>query len=864
MRLGGNAAESGRAVAVDAQRQHLPDRPVPRHRSTSAAARASPPSGRTASSPGSARTARCSGPASWAARTTTSPTRWRSIRRATRWWPARSPSELTVGDGIAQVGGRRRPVRRRRSTRKGGGAGPSGWAASTSTPPTAWRWTATRRHRRHRRVRRLRRRGRRPRAGRRRARATSCSSMLEPDGTVRWARAGRSAGPGRGARGRLRRQGNLYALVEFSRAVDFGGGPLESGGNRDLGLVKLDPTGKHLWSRRFGSNLDELAVSLAVDPAGSVIITGSFDDVLDFGDGADAAPRAAPTCSSPSSPPTATRCGRAGWATPTRTSAPAWRPTVRQRLRGRAGSGGSSTCSTGRSVKSAGKKDVFLDALSPAGDGLWARAFGGAEDDYGRGLAADDGAGLPDRHLPQDREARRRPRSSRPRRPGARLPLGDVFVAKLGAEGLEGRRPRRGRRAAAARDPAEHPGYTAPVRESRALEPTGHPHRVAVRDGGRVPRRLSSVPGARLAVHRDRQPGGAGPGGSLRDDPGRRRDGPARRRPGAGVPPRPRQLLRPARDEAPVRRARRGQPARAGRAREPGGGGRRRGPRRRTGRPTCSSASSTRIRRPSRPTGRAARPGTGRTARAAERGLPPTTAGDDDVTAVAQAPRPPSRTTAAGLGTGPVPRVQSRTPSSPVHIQAAVQRSTPAAASAGPGGGQPPDVVQRSAAADRGGGDGRVAPPGPPAGRARRGRARASGRMAAMSALPTCPTCRPRTRRARRRSRRCRCSLNQTGPHPILPSSSPAQGAGSGPLRDYDHQESSRPRMPGGAGARSRPRDRPAPCAASRDGRLSAARRLPGHAAPRTGLRGMPRPPMPAERTEIVRVVDPATCARRR
>ena len=251
----------------------------------------------------------------------------------------------------------------------------------------------------------------------------------------------------------------------------------------------------------------------------------------------------------------------------------------------------------------------------------------------------------------------------------------------------------------------------------------------------------------------------------------------------------------------------------------------------------------------------------GRAARAAaERGLPPSTAGDDDVTAVSQAPRPPSRTTAAGLGTGPVPRLQGRTPSSPVQIQAAVQRSTPLPHPPAPAAAnhamsfsvpRPRTEAEEMAAS--------LHPGHPQAGRDPAGRG-PSGRMAAMSALndvsdvPPPHTTRPSPIPS------VQVSLNQTGPHPILPSSSVAQGAGSGPLRDYDHQESSRPRMPGGVGREELglgtgpPHMVPPPEMAG----FPPPGDFPGMPPTRTGMRGMPRPPMPAERTELVRVVRPS------
>ena len=210
--------------------------------------------------------------------------------------------------------------------------------------------------------------------------------VLEPDGVVRWARGWSSPAADEGRAVGFDAAGNLFVLAEFSRAIDFGGGAIESVGNRDLAVVKLDPAGKHVWSRRFGSNLDELGVGLAVDPAGSVIITGSFDDTLDFGDGVMKTAGRSDVFVAKLAPDGHTLWSRklgntdedigvgvatdpfgnayvAGWF---------WR----------------SLDLRGAPVPSAGKKDAFLWALDPSGEGLWLESFGGVEDDYGRGVAA--------------------------------------------------------------------------------------------------------------------------------------------------------------------------------------------------------------------------------------------------------------------------------------------------------------------------------------------------------------------------------------------------------------------------------------------------------------------------------------------
>jgi hypothetical protein len=252
--------------------------------------------------------------------------------------------------------------------------------------------------------------------------------VLEPDGVIRWVKGWASAGADEGRAVGFDADGNLYVLVEFSRAVDFGGGPLESVGNRDLALIKLDPRGKHLWSRRFGSTLDELAVSLAVDPAGSVIITGSFDDTLDFGDGPMRTLGRSDVYIAKFAPD-----GNVLWSRRLGNADEDIGAAVTTDSFGNVYAAGwywRQLDMAGKSFPSAGKKDAFLYALSPSGDGLWARTFGGPEDDYGRGLAADRGAVYLTGtfHLTMQVGGAKLTAAAAS---AGRLPLGDAYVGKL-------------------------------------------------------------------------------------------------------------------------------------------------------------------------------------------------------------------------------------------------------------------------------------------------------------------------------------------------------------------------------------------------------------------------------------------------
>ena len=252
--------------------------------------------------------------------------------------------------------------------------------------------------------------------------------MLAPDGTPLWGRGWGSMGPDEGRAVAFDKDGNLMVLVEFSRSVDFGGGMLTSAGNRDLGVIKLDPSGKHVWSRRFGGQLDELAVSLAVDPAGSVVMTGSFDDVLDFGDGA-------PLHTAGRSDVFVAKLGPDGgtlWAQKLGNTDEDIGAAVAADQYGNVYAAGwfwKQLEVAGAAHKSMGKKDMFLAAFGPGGAPLWARTFGDSEDDYARGIAVDGAAlyatGTFHKTVNLGGEDLTAAVSRTPK-----IPYGDVFVAK--------------------------------------------------------------------------------------------------------------------------------------------------------------------------------------------------------------------------------------------------------------------------------------------------------------------------------------------------------------------------------------------------------------------------------------------------
>jgi hypothetical protein len=84
---------------------------------------------------------------------------------------------------------------------------------------------------------------------------------------------------------RVHTDGSIYLAAEITKTVSFGGEPLTSVANTDIALVKLDASGGHVWSKRFGAEFNEHVARLALDTAGAVVMVGDFIKPIDFGGG---------------------------------------------------------------------------------------------------------------------------------------------------------------------------------------------------------------------------------------------------------------------------------------------------------------------------------------------------------------------------------------------------------------------------------------------------------------------------------------------------------------------------------------------------------------------------------------------------
>ncbi len=83
--------------------------------------------------------------------------------------------------------------------------------------------------------------------------------------------------------------GGVVVIGRLANVIDLGGGLLSPPG---IVLAKLDATGRHVFSARFGTAMDTglstdpwTTGSVAVDPAGNVIAAGGFYGAIDLGTG---------------------------------------------------------------------------------------------------------------------------------------------------------------------------------------------------------------------------------------------------------------------------------------------------------------------------------------------------------------------------------------------------------------------------------------------------------------------------------------------------------------------------------------------------------------------------------------------------
>ena len=117
--------------------------------------------------------------------------------------------------------------------------------------------------------------------------AASAGGSGGAGGPLVWAKRFGGAGMQRGHRVAASATGDVYVAGTFEGSIDLGGGALSSQGATDVFVAKLDgSSGAHLWSFAFGNALAQETFGLTVRSDGNVVVSGSFEGVVDFGGGA--------------------------------------------------------------------------------------------------------------------------------------------------------------------------------------------------------------------------------------------------------------------------------------------------------------------------------------------------------------------------------------------------------------------------------------------------------------------------------------------------------------------------------------------------------------------------------------------------
>ena len=120
------------------------------------------------------------------------------------------------------------------------------------------------------------------------AAAPASAAPTKPAGAAIWERTFVASGAGGGARlagVAATRAGEVLMAGSFTGAINLGGATLESAGEDDVFVAKLDREGKHVWSHRFGGPRDQKATGVAVTEDGEVVVAGTIDQRADFGGG---------------------------------------------------------------------------------------------------------------------------------------------------------------------------------------------------------------------------------------------------------------------------------------------------------------------------------------------------------------------------------------------------------------------------------------------------------------------------------------------------------------------------------------------------------------------------------------------------
>ena len=220
-------------------------------------------------------------------------------------------------------------------------------------------------------------------------------SKLDASGNYVWAKKFGSTGFDDGQSITVDASG-VYITGTFTGTVNFGTGNLTSAGNNDIFVVKLTTTGTTSWAKRIGGTLIDNATSLKLDGSANVIITGTFAGTVDFNPGAGTA-NLVSVGSQDIFILKLDASGNYVWAKNigSMTSDGGWAVAVdgtnnvffTGSFSGIADFDPSTTNNI--SLTPVGGKDIFVLKLDASANYVWAKSFGGSNDEEGYSIAVD-------------------------------------------------------------------------------------------------------------------------------------------------------------------------------------------------------------------------------------------------------------------------------------------------------------------------------------------------------------------------------------------------------------------------------------------------------------------------------------------
>ncbi len=208
---------------------------------------------------------------------------------------------------------------------------------------------------------------------------------MAPDNAFRWATRIASPGDDFGRGLATDASGSVYWSVEFAQSAKIGETALESVGNRDVAVVKLNDSGAPTWATTFGGLGDESVNDIDVDAGGDVLLIGEFKETVTVG--------STKLRSAGEDDVFIVKLARDGvprWAKSYGTKKEDIGSTVASDSFGGVYAGGwfrGSLTIGPNKLKSNGEKDVFIAKLNRAGEPQWSKNFGGKQVDFVRQIA---------------------------------------------------------------------------------------------------------------------------------------------------------------------------------------------------------------------------------------------------------------------------------------------------------------------------------------------------------------------------------------------------------------------------------------------------------------------------------------------